>query len=365
MALDWKDKFKPEYDYARGWLGKEDVFRADWHATVRRLRKLMAQEGFDVSHLEGLKELRQKITKGESERGAVAIPEDQGILEALNAWQTNKTIDAETKMRAAALKMLRHIYIARKSGSTQVWIHNLPKAFLNWASDHINSSTATTDALRAVLRSDQEQFSRDQMKSIGWATQHALAWCQKTLAVLAEAKAGDDGPGRSMVKLYFADPSTTEAQLDGFITTLIDGFKKMVATLNKGRFIVTDYVPLRASTDPDAASFRNANAFTFRSNAEGMDVVYIESGFFKDSSTAIFQGQKHWNRIIVHELTHLCAGTQDVKKGHVRYAHSGIGPHAGFLGSDAVKNADSWACFAAECAGAMTDGERTRALKIS
>ncbi len=371
MALDWQDKFKPEYDYARGWLNKEDGFSADWQATVRQLRKFMADDGFDYTHIEGLRELRRKVTKANGKTGGTSvISEDQGILEAVNAWGSNESIDSKTKMRAAVLKMLRHIYIVKKAGATQIWVHNLPTAFLNWASDHVNAKTPTTDALRSVLKSDKELFSRDQMKSIGWAAQHALAWCQKASIVLADAKTTDAKNAqaaacRAIVKRWFADPSTTDTDLDGFISTLSDGFKKMTATLTRGRFIVTDYVPLRASTDPDAVSFRNANAFTFRSNGEGLDVVYIETNFFKDNKTNIFQGQKHWDRIIVHETSHLAAGTIDVKKGHTRYAHSGIGPHAGFLGSDAVQNADSWACFAADCAGAMTDSERQRALKIA
>ncbi len=40
------------------------------------------------------------------------------------------------------------------------------------------------------------------------------------------------------------------------------------------------------------------------------------------------------------------------------------GPHAGFAGSAAIRNADSWAFFCADCAGVLTDGERNMALKI-
>ena len=40
------------------------------------------------------------------------------------------------------------------------------------------------------------------------------------------------------------------------------------------------------------------------------------------------------------------------------------GPHAGFPGSAAIRNADSWAFFCADCAGVLTDGERNMALKI-
>ena len=51
-------------------------------------------------------------------------------------------------------------------------------------------------------------------------------------------------------------------------------------------------------------------------------------------------GQKNWIRVLVHELTHLVCGTDDVNIGQARYAHYGIGPHAGFPGSAATRNAE-------------------------
>ena len=71
--------------------------------------------------------------------------------------------------------------------------------------------------------------------------------------------------------------------------------------------------------------------------------------------------QANWTRIVVHELSHLISGTVDHDD---RYAHSGIGVHAGFPASKAINNADSWAFFAADCAGVLTDGNRLKALAL-
>ena len=128
--------------------------------------------------------------------------------------------------------------------------------------------------------------------------------------------------------------------------------------------MLTDYLPLRGATSAEDLGWRASNAFTFSAHGEGLDVVYIEEGFFTPYATNVFQGQKHYNRILVHELTHLVVGTTDVNVGGKRYAHSGVGPHVGYPGSDCIRNADNWACFAADCAGAMTDSERAVALKI-
>jgi hypothetical protein len=50
--------------------------------------------------------------------------------------------------------------------------------------------------------------------------------------------------------------------------------------------------------------------------------------------------------------------------GNARYAWYGIGPHAGYPGSDCIRNADNWAFFAADCAGVLTNGQRALALTI-
>jgi hypothetical protein len=134
--------------------------------------------------------------------------------------------------------------------------------------------------------------------------------------------------------------------------------------LNKGNFIVTDWVPFRGTSDVDEADFLASEAFTFAGNHEGMDVVYIESNFFVDNPGNILPGQANWTRIIVHELSHLVCGTDDVQNGQARYAWYGIGPHAGYPGAECARNADNWAFFAADCAGALTDAQRTTALKI-
>jgi hypothetical protein len=78
----------------------------------------------------------------------------------------------------------------------------------------------------------------------------------------------------------------------------------------------------------------------------------------------VLKGSRNWARIIVHELTHLVHGTEDVNKGQARYAWYGIGPHAGFTGADAIRNADSWAFFCLDCAGMLTAAEATTGLKI-
>lgn len=371
MPIDWDNKFKTEYDAARSALASNNSFGADWRDLVRQLEQMMTPAGFDAAKETALGELRTKVTKGPSQ---TRITEDQGILQAAGAWVEGNagTLTDAAKKRAASLKFLRHVYLQNKAGNRKVWVLSLPTAFTNWPTRHVSASGSTLGAVKTMLAAQGEHFSDQQKRYLGSSTQQALAWCQKAGIVLANAKSaassGTPNPARdnarALVKRWFADPGTDDTALAGFIATLDDGFKKIIAMLNKGNFIVTDWVPFRGTSDVDEADFLASEAFTFAGNHEGMDVVYIESNFFVDNPGNILPGQANWTRIIVHELSHLVCGTDDVQNGQARYAWYGIGPHAGYPGAECVRNADNWAFFAADCGGALTESQRNTALKI-
>jgi len=371
MPIDWDSKFKTEYDAVKATLASTGEFGADWRDLIRSLHQLMGDGGFDAAKENYLGQLRLKVVKGASQ---TTITEDRGMLEAAGAWTEGSggTLTAVQKKRVAALKFLRHVYLQNKAGNRKVWVLSLPTAINNWPTRHVSASGTTVGAVKTILASSGEHFSDQQKRYIGSAAQNSLAWCQKASIVLANAKAapttGTSNPVRAgaitMVRRWFADAGTDGAALATMIDTLDTGFKKMIAMLNKGNFIVTDWVPFRGTTDVDEAGYLASEAFTFGNNHEGMDVVYVESNFFVDNPGNVIAGQGNWTRIMVHELTHLVCGTADVKNGRTRYAWYGIGPHAGYPGSQCIRNADNWAFFAADCAGALTDGSRATALKI-
>jgi hypothetical protein len=103
--------------------------------------------------------------------------------------------------------------------------------------------------------------------------------------------------------------------------------------------------------DRSDAEAANTNAFVFSS--EKIDVIYVERAFFSDGDT--WKDLKNWTRIVVHELSHRDAKTED----H-RYRHhaSGLKPDAAdFSHAKAINNADSWAIFCMDCAGRMTKAD--------
>ena len=372
--VDWNKTFKAEYDWARQFLANPSHFSKDWQSLVTDLHKLMDAEGFDAGRASALSQLRKKVLQGEgSLLGHKKVSEDKGILSAVGAWTDDGagSLESVVKSRAAALKLLRHVYLLNRSGNRKVWLLSLPTDFHDWPSDDLNARASTQIAARILLRSSSEIFSPEDKKHLADAAQHALAWCQKTGMVLANAAQASKGKGSAkgvsavnLVKRWFADPSVSVVDLNTSIAKLDTGFKAIIAMLNKGHFVLTDWVPLRTAVVQDDVDFLYSEAFTFPSRGEGMDTVYIEKSFFTDDAGGVVHGQKNWIRVLVHELTHLVCGTEDVNIGKARYAHYGIGPHAGFPGSAAIRNADSWAFFAADCAGILTDSERNHALKI-
>jgi len=362
---DWNLKFRPEYDYARSQLASDAGFERSWHPVLARLRKLMGEDGFDASEAAALDELRRLATHGSSQ---TRRPEDEGLLKAVNAWTDSPTgsVDDAERLRVAALKLLRHVYLLNKAGSRKVWIHSLPVSFNQWSTDAFWALGTAAPAVRAALRSSEEQFSEQDKRHLASATFQAMAWCQRACMVLSDAASSGAGrtAARALVRRWFAEADLAEAALDSHISSLDAGFKKVVALLGRGHFVLTDWVPLRGATAQADIKYLNAEAFTFASNGEGMDVVYIERSFFQDFASSVLQGQKNWTRIIVHELTHLAAGTEDVVNGETRYAHYGIQAHSGYPASQAVRNADNWAFFAGDCAAALTSSERTKALRL-
>lgn len=366
---NWNQNFRAEYDYARAKLIGDNGFAREWSPLIARLRKLMSDAGFDAGEAAALDELRLKSKQGASQ---TRISEDEGLLKAVSAWTDSPsgTVGDDERLRVAALKLLSHVYLLNKAGDRKVWIHSLPKDFTEWATDAFWNAGNAAPKIRALLKACDEQFSGQQKRHLANSVQQSLAWCQKTGIVLANATSSAAGgnasrtAARALVRRWFAEPGLSDATLDTYIATLDSGFKKVIATLNRGHFILTDWVPLRNASVQADIKFLLSEAFTFAGRGEGLDVVYIEKSFFTRDAGGVVHDQKNWTRIVVHELTHLAASTDDVMNGDVRYAHYGIGPHSGFPGSDAVKNADSWAFFAADCAGVLTDTERAKALRI-
>ena len=128
--------------------------------------------------------------------------------------------------------------------------------------------------------------------------------------------------------------------------------------MSSGTLTATDFVPIRHSSHAKDIDTRASNALIVPG---GQDVIYAEPPFFtRPGKAAFLSDARPWARIMVHEMSHREARTRTLDN---RYAYKGIRPRAGaFAHAAARTNADSWATFVADAAGAMSDNERSRAL---
>jgi hypothetical protein len=364
--VDWHRKFRREYDAARAALAPGAAFERGWQPLVERLAALMGLDGFDAGREDALVELRRRV--------AEHAGEDKELLHAAAAAEPDAgAIDAEAAKRAAALKLLRHVYLQNRAGNRRAWVVSVPVEFRDWPSRQLAACAGNALRAKQLLASRREHFDDQQRNWLGIATQQGLAWSQKAGIVLAAAAmpAGGAGPGmlagrsqaRAMVRRWFAEEGAPERVVDTLVSTLARGFKDIVAMLNRGHFVITDWVPFRDASSADESDFLASEAFTFRGGGEGMDVVYVERAFFDEVAGSVLRGPANWTRILVHELSHLVCGTHDLTVGLPRYAWNGIGPHAGYGNGETIRNADNWAFFAADCGAALTPGQRDTALR--
>lgn len=350
--MAWSDnRFSDQYSAAKKSM-TDGTFDKGSKKLIESLKRLMTDTGFDDGEASKLDDLRKLLAKKKS-------TEDKETLALIGG----DTLDTAGREKAAAVKFLRHIYLLKKAGSHKVWVHSLPNDFSDWA--HYALKAGTGEAAKTLLRSSNERFSAEQKKHLSNATQHGVKWVHKTLMHLANAAKKDDDKkkkaGVNLVKLWFCDEDTTDTDLAGYVSTLQAGFKAIQGTINGKQLVFTDFPTLRNANTATELGLLNSEAFVWpKGGREKLDVVYIESSFFGTNN--VLTGQANWTRIVIHELSHLVLGTKDIEPGP-RYAWYGIKPHkGGFPAAQAMENAENWAFFSADCAGALSDSERTKAL---
>lgn len=368
--LNYDYHFRWQYDWAKTMLSDASKFNPEYVSILIDIQKLMSESGFEPAHAGVLDRLRAKIAAGC--KGQTVTDAGQSILYAVGIPLDDGKkgpIEHVAKMAASALKLLQHVYMIEHAGNRHVCICSLPKSFYHWPSLQMHETVTTKSGAHRLLNSQREQFTALQKKQLVGACTRALAWAQRTNMVLALAASKDSANAtqreemQKIVRCWFADPSTTQKDLEKYIGILRRGFKAITARLTCGKFVLVDWVPLRrAASDAEQAQLKAA-AFVLPEQRDSLDVIYIESGFF-DTVGDVLQGPKFWSRVILHELSHLICKTDDIATGKIkRYAKTGIGPHAGFLASEAIKNADNWAMFSIDCAMALTESERRHALR--
>lgn len=335
--------FSKEYNYIKGYLDSE-TFSAPLDKEMAGLKPVLGDDGPLAIHAGKLDTLRLALAQKEAER----ITKAAGV-----SGNTGGT----PVIKAAVIKFLRHFYNVGKKGSQSVWVHSSPRAYKKYVSDELWAVNNDLLRLTAKLGDDDERFDKTSRKYLHEATQTGLAWCHRAQMTLAMARRNADGDHMAIVKRWFAEPSTTDVELKAVIDKLLAGFKTIAATINSNLIVFTDMATIRGAVSGKAKDLLNSEAFVASGRHEKIPIVYIEDAFFKSGGN-VLSGPKNWARIVVHELTHLDMSTKDEL-----YAWAGIRPGFKISAAQCAVNADSWAYFAADCAGALSKSDIERAMK--
>lgn len=334
-------KFTAAYqEIVDGLSSRAFAAEGDWSKVVARARKLVDTDGFNAGEASVVGELRKKLTRAEAAGTGEASGLFAAVSDASSGIGTGALIDADLARRLGALKSLRHTYLLKRFGSHKVWCVDIPNSFTDWPHEALIGERGQATA---KLNDKDERFADERRKDLGNASQEALAWVHKAMLVATSPKSSKNA---ARIARWFADDASKDEDMLAVANALNNGLKKIASKLKSGHLIYTDSVSERGTSENEGVE-----AFVW---GDALDVVYIEKEFFGKRNT--LTGLTNWARIVVHELTH-----REVKTKDHAYEHQGINPKK-LTAAKAMENADSWAWFCADCAGALTDGVIKNAL---
>ena len=354
-------------------------FKQNYDSIITKLAKFSAPAGPHIAHASVLPKLRTCL-QTDGNFGLIAkgktVGVSQGMLAATGDYDASRESDygkcnASTKEKLAALVLLKYTTLEGERGAQKVYVCSLPLSYEDWPSQVFKQKSL--GQVLGYLADPSERFEPKEKVALAEAVQHAQAWCQRALILLANANAPKSllnrnvsdllkskasreqthDHARAIVKRWFADENTTEEQIDKAIAILQAGFKRMVTILNANQLIFTDHPQIRNAV-PDTKDHDILKSEAFVNGApENMAVIYVGQGFFKNM--IVIKDKRDWVRIVIHEAAHL-AVSGVIDHG---YASRFIKPTAERLPfAKTITNADSWAFFAVDAAGQLTPAEQ-------
>jgi hypothetical protein len=322
-------------------LLKAPALDPNWKAIEADLKMLLEVDGPNVGKAKVLDNLRALLAEaGKGKAVATSAAADEIIAAC-------RTGVIGYQDRAALLKIMQHFYLIEKKGGQSVWVLDPPKAYATWPYDRFAGKTAVD--LKTDLQADAEVFGDDNRKMMSDALQLARKWAADTQVMLGTPSATT----LETVKSWFHAGAATNEEVLASAQVLADGFKLIHSACNSTKVIFSDRPHLRASGSYD-------NVYASVNGGDAMPVIYIFQVFLDSGKRDAFGTiPKLWlcALTVIHELSHKVAKTEDI-----RYDDDGLKPGVSFTTAQALKNADSWAYFAADLLGALSPGTITRVL---
>lgn len=316
----------------------------DFKSVQRGLVELLSRNGPDPAHKDKLKAFYIQLDKA---------------IKAEKAKKTETTTKAKAKaivdaagaalqkpQRAATLKMLSHLYHQSNIGGQQIWVYSPPKIYTKWIFDELAGADDTQ--LKAKLgQNEDEVYSSDQRAVMVNAVQTARAVAQDVMVKLGAAS----DTTKTVVRRYFGNAATTEAQLIAIMKALAGGYKRIAAACNAGNIIISD--------EPGDRSGTGWKDWAFIYTNEAMSVIYLQDAWLKMAgkvSESNLAPLYRCVRTLIHELSHKEVSTEDIV-----YGPKGLMPEgsAALTPDFALHNADSWAYFAMDVMGYLTGPDKT------
>jgi len=337
-----------------------DKYASDWKTIAEALPKLVRDDGFN--YLQGAipGNIRGRLAGAKSLSKAIRVAaKAEGSL-------VSKPSD-NARSRALLLKTLSHLYFYESGGDRKLWILSLPAVLAAHPIQYARGSDALVDQ---VLDETTEIFSDEQKRRIEGAVSMSLRWVERAMIVAGDPNRPEH---KALLKRWFIP--ATHPDVDGaiaaFAPTLRRGLLKIAIGLKVGDLVILDDPGQRGTN----STWEQSEAYTFPSG--DIHAVWIEPGFWSGGNT--LTGSTNWARIVVHELTHNYCQTEDHsyswqgllpresdvfrRVNNARVALQANFPAVRTLTMDQCQtNADSWAFFCADAAGALTDHDRIAAL---
>jgi hypothetical protein len=308
------------------------------------LSLVMGKDGPERKHNAYLNKLRAAIKESgrqsnKSEGEVIVAGSEKSKGKTLSGKLFGWTQDATD--RAAAIKMLRHLYLVKARGGQDVWVYSPPRAYTEWMHDELDG--LDKKGLETWLSQTVETYSDQDKTVMGDATQIAMRWCMACIAKLGKSDAATE----AVIKRWFLKGGDAK-DIDKARKKLLAGFKKIANVLNSNKLVLSD-----EPIDRNDGGWKDY-AFVYKS--ERMSVIYVQNATLQAAKTG-----KMWDAALtlVHELSHRELGTDD----H-RYGDDGgnLGPGSGATAlseRQAMTNADNWGYFAADMNGALQNGWRS------
>ena len=138
------DKFSEAYQKASDVVSGQK-FEAAWDKLFKspQFTQLLAADGPEEMQAAALDVLRKELSKDTKHGRLVASVMGGGVGDAIVAAATNKTSPGSLADRAATIKFLKHLYLAGKHGSQQVWCYAGTKSYGQWVFDEVQGTEGT------------------------------------------------------------------------------------------------------------------------------------------------------------------------------------------------------------------------------